>query len=103
MPANRFNGFTEYGTGIGLRIPHYAHIFEKKPAVDWFEIISENYMVDGGRPLATLDLILERYRVVQHGGEQASMLEQWFAAWAELGWLCAPAQAGKKKRRISEL
>ena len=67
MPANRFNGFTDYGIGIGLRIPHYAHIFEKKPVVDWFEIISENYMVDGGRPLATLDQILERYRVVQHG------------------------------------
>jgi uncharacterized protein (UPF0276 family) len=67
MPANRFNGFTDYGIGIGLRIPHYAHIFEKKPVVDWFEIISENYMIDGGRPLATLDLIFERYRVVQHG------------------------------------
>src|SRR5271154_2062400 len=67
MPANRFNGFTDYGIGIGLRIPHYAHIFEKKPVVDWFEIISENYMIHGGRPLATLDLILERYRVVQHG------------------------------------
>ncbi|MBI4892093.1 MAG: DUF692 domain-containing protein, partial [Acidobacteria bacterium] len=34
---------------------------------DWFEIISENYMVDGGRPLAVLDRILEQYRVVQHG------------------------------------
>ena len=67
MPANRFNGFTDYGIGIGLRIPHYEHIFEKKPVVDWFEIISENYMVDGGRPLATLDRILERYRIVQHG------------------------------------
>ena len=67
MPANRFNAFTDYGIGIGLRIPHYGHIFEKKPVVDWFEIISENYMVDGGRPLATLDRILERYRVVQHG------------------------------------
>src|ERR1700676_4070250 len=65
MPANRFNAFTDYGIGIGLRIPHYAHIFDKKPVVDWFEIISENYMVDGGRPLATLDLILERYRVVK--------------------------------------
>jgi hypothetical protein len=35
-------------------------------------------------------------------GEQPSMLEKWFAAWAELSWLCAPAQAGKKKRRISQ-
>ncbi len=67
MPANRFNGFTDYGVGIGLRIPHYAHIFERTPVVDWFEIISENFMVEGGRPLATLDRILERYRVVQHG------------------------------------
>ena len=67
MPANRFNGFTEYGIGIGLRIPHYQHILEKKPVVDWFEIISENYMIDGGRPLAILDQILEQYKVVQHG------------------------------------
>ncbi len=67
MPANRFNGNKDYGVGIGLRIPHYNHIFEKKPVVDWFEIISENFMVDGGRPLHVLDQILERYRVVQHG------------------------------------
>jgi hypothetical protein len=67
MPANPFNGFTEYGIGIGLRIPHYQHIFERRPVVDWFEIISENFMTDGGRPLAVLDQILERYRVVQHG------------------------------------
>ena len=67
MPANRFNGFTEYGVGIGLRIPHYQHILENKPTVDWFEIISENFMIDGGRPLAVLDQILEQYKVVQHG------------------------------------
>ncbi len=67
MPANRFNGFTEYGIGIGLRIPHYKHIFRNKPVVDWFEIISENFLCEGGRPLAMLDKILEQYRVVQHG------------------------------------
>ena len=67
MPANRFNGFTNYGVGIGLRVPHYRHILEKKPVVDWFEIISENYMIDGGRPLSVLDNILDQYRVVQHG------------------------------------
>src|SRR5215472_11449473 len=67
MPANPFNGFTEYGIGIGLRVPHYQHILAKKPVVDWFEIISENFMVDGGRPLEVLDSILEQYRVVQHG------------------------------------
>ncbi|MDZ4287083.1 MAG: DUF692 domain-containing protein [Prosthecobacter sp.] len=67
MPANPFNGHTDYGIGIGLRVPHYRHILEKKPVVDWFEIISENFMVDGGRPLEVLDQILEQYRVVQHG------------------------------------
>ena len=67
MPATPFNGFTDYGIGIGLRVPHYRHILAKKPVVDWFEIISENFMVDGGRPLEVLDTILEQYRVVQHG------------------------------------
>ncbi len=67
MPGNRFNNFQDHGVGIGLRIPHYDHIFSRKPVVDWFEIISENFMVDGGRPLHVLDLILEQYRVVQHG------------------------------------
>ncbi len=67
MPASRFNAFTDYGVGVGLRIAHYDHILGRKPAVDWFEIISENYMVDGGRPLAVLDQILAQYRVVQHG------------------------------------
>src|SRR5437868_9092409 len=67
MPANRFNGFTEYGIGIGLRAPHYNHILTRKPVCDWFEIISENFMIDGGRPLQILDQILEQYKVVQHG------------------------------------
>jgi uncharacterized protein (UPF0276 family) len=67
MPGNRFNGFSDLGIGIGLRVPHYEHILTKKPVVDWFEIISENFMVDGGRPLYVLDQILEQYRVIQHG------------------------------------
>ena len=67
MAGNRFNGFSDLGIGIGLRIPHYDHILTNKPVADWFEIISENYMVDGGRPLHVLDQILEQYRVVQHG------------------------------------
>jgi uncharacterized protein (UPF0276 family) len=67
MPANPFNGFTNYGIGLGLRVPHYQHILSKKPVCDWFEIISENFMVDAGRPLTVLDQILEQYRVVQHG------------------------------------
>jgi uncharacterized protein (UPF0276 family) len=67
MSNNRFNGNSELGIGIGLRVPHYDHILSKKPVVGWFEIISENYMIDGGRPLQILDQILDQYRVVQHG------------------------------------
>jgi hypothetical protein len=67
MSFNQFNALTGYGIGVGLRMPHISHILDRKPVVGWFEIISENYMVDGGRPLAVLDRILERYKVVQHG------------------------------------
>src|SRR5277367_232030 len=67
MPANQFNGFTDYGIGIGLRVPHYQHILTPKPVDDWFEIISEDSMVDAGRQLVVLVQILEQYRVVQHG------------------------------------
>jgi uncharacterized protein (UPF0276 family) len=53
--------------GLGLRIPHYKHIFTKSPDVDFFEIISENFMVDGGLPLQNLKKVLDKYPVVQHG------------------------------------
>lgn len=55
------------GIGIGLRVPHYDHILSQKPDVSWFEIISENFMVEGGSALRVLDQILEQYQVVQHG------------------------------------
>lgn len=67
MPANKFNGFTDLGVGVGLRFPHYSYILEEKPQVNWFEIISENYMAEDGRPLEVLEEILENYTVVQHG------------------------------------
>ena len=53
--------------GLGLRKPHYAEFLETRVPVDFVEVISENFMVDGGRPLEVLDQILEQYRVVQHG------------------------------------
>jgi uncharacterized protein (UPF0276 family) len=55
------------GIGIGLRPCHYEDIFRDQPDIDWFEIISENFMVDGGKPLENLKKILDRYPVVQHG------------------------------------
>ena len=55
------------GFGLGLRAEHYQDILEGDAAVDWFEIISENYMVPGGQPLRILDRIRARYPVVMHG------------------------------------
>jgi uncharacterized protein (UPF0276 family) len=60
-------GLPDLGCGIGMRIPHYEHIFDNQPDIDFFEIISENFMVDGGRPMKNLGRALERYPVVQHG------------------------------------
>ncbi|MCB0354360.1 MAG: DUF692 domain-containing protein [Bdellovibrionales bacterium] len=67
MAANQFNAFSHLGVGIGLRIPHYDHILSETPPVDWFEIISENFLVDGGRPSHILEQILEHYTVIMHG------------------------------------
>lgn len=62
-PAKRpFLGF-----GLGLRPEHYQTILNEHPAVDWFEILSENYMVPGGKPLHVLDRIRDQYPVVMHG------------------------------------
>lgn len=55
------------GFGLGLRPRHYEAILNSKPRVDWFEALSENYMIPGGRPLHYLTRIRERYPVVLHG------------------------------------
>ncbi len=55
------------GFGLGLRTEHYNAILESKPNIDWFEAISENYMIPGGKPLHYLDRIRENYPVVMHG------------------------------------
>lgn len=55
------------GFGLGLRTEHYHTILDTQPPIDWFEILSENYMVDGGKPLYFLDQIKERYPMVMHG------------------------------------
>ena len=55
------------GFGLGLRPQHYTDILDGDPDVDWFEVISENYMVPGGRPLQMLDRIRARYPIVMHG------------------------------------
>lgn len=55
------------GFGVGLRPPHYQDFLDHDQPVDFVEIISENFMVDGGRPLHVLDRIRERYPVAMHG------------------------------------
>ncbi len=55
------------GFGLGLRTDHYQDVLNTKPNVDWFEVISENYMVRGGKPLHFLDKIRADYPMVMHG------------------------------------
>ena len=55
------------GFGLGLRRQHYETILRENPALDWFEIITENFLVAGGKPLYYLDRIRERYPLAMHG------------------------------------
>jgi uncharacterized protein (UPF0276 family) len=55
------------GFGVGLRSAHFSHILRQRPSVDWFEIISENYIDSQGRPRYVLDQIAEQYPIVMHG------------------------------------
>lgn len=60
-------GHPHLGLGVGLRTVHFNHILEQRPQVDWFEIISENFMDSRGRPRFVLEQIAERYPIVMHG------------------------------------
>ena len=60
-------GYTNLGLGVGLRTVHFPYNLRNHPPVDWFEIISENFMDSGGRPRYVLEQVAERYPVVMHG------------------------------------
>jgi len=62
MSSRPFLGF-----GLGLRTDHFQHVLDERPAVDWFEVISENFMVAGGKPKYYLHAIREQYPMVMHG------------------------------------
>src|SRR6266478_8078861 len=66
MTSSRFD-LPNLGFGVGLRSLHFSYILEDHPEVDWFEIISENFMDSGGRPRFVLEQIAERYPIVMHG------------------------------------
>src|SRR5262249_32893724 len=55
------------GFGLGLRVEHYEAILTEEPAVDWFEVLTENYLVPGGKPLDYLMRVRARYPLVMHG------------------------------------
>ncbi len=55
------------GFGLGLRVEHYEAILTQRPEVDWFEALTENYLVPGGKPLHFLARIRERYPLAMHG------------------------------------
>lgn len=62
MPSLPYLGF-----GLGLRPSHYLSILENQHPIDWFEIITEDYLVEGGNPIYYLDRIREKYPIVMHG------------------------------------
>lgn len=55
------------GFGLGLRSAHYADFLRERQAVDWLEIITDNFLGDGGRPLVMLERIRQDYPVAMHG------------------------------------
>jgi uncharacterized protein len=55
------------GFGLGLRPPHFNEFLERGGLVDFVEVISENFLVPGGRPLHVLDRVRECYPVAMHG------------------------------------
>jgi len=67
MIPNMKNKLPNLGFGLGLRTDHYQNVIDSQPAVDWFEVITENYLVDGGKPLYFLDRIAQDYPLVMHG------------------------------------
>ncbi|MGB8683706.1 MAG: DUF692 domain-containing protein [Candidatus Binatus sp.] len=59
--------FPMLGYGVGLRRQHYSHVLDTRPKVDWFEVVSENFMVEGGRALEVLEGVRANYPIAMHG------------------------------------
>jgi len=55
------------GFGLGLRTAHYEAILNEPHAIDWLEVITDNYLVPGGKPLWYLERMRERFPLVMHG------------------------------------
>jgi uncharacterized protein (UPF0276 family) len=88
--------FPFLGFGVGLRRPHHRFVIENRPPVGWFELVSENFMVPGGRPLEVLDAVRERYPIVLHGvsmsvGSSDPLNRAYLKALRDLARRAAPA------------
>ena len=67
MGYRQRNRIPDLGVGAGLRRPHVAHVVRERPAMAWFEIISENYFAEGGIQRANLEAVHGSYPLVPHG------------------------------------
>jgi hypothetical protein len=79
-----------------LRRPHYAEVIAERPAIDWFELITENFMVAGGPPLEVLEQVRANYPIVLHGvsmslGSADPLNREHLRGVAELAGRCEPA------------
>ena len=84
------------GYGLGLRVEHYEGLLANPGNVEWLEIVSENYMVDGGLPLVWLERFRERFPLVMHGvslsiGSTDPLDEDYLARLAALAQRVEPA------------
>ena len=96
MTASRSDSLPYLGYGLGLRVDHYEALLDKPAQVQWLEVVSENYMVDGGLPLVWLDRFRERYPLVMHGvsmsiGSTDPLDENYLARLAALAQRVEPA------------
>ena len=96
MTASRSDSLPYLGYGLGLRVDHYEALLAKPAQVQWLEVVSENYMVDGGLPLVWLDRFRERYPLVMHGvsmsiGSTDPLDEDYLARLAALAQRVEPA------------
>jgi len=67
MSTNKFHLNSIHGAGLGLRSSHYQEVFNNKPDVPWFELLSDNYMAEGGLPILRAEKIRENYPITLHG------------------------------------
>ncbi|TNE86384.1 MAG: DUF692 domain-containing protein [Deltaproteobacteria bacterium] len=77
----------DLGIGVGYRVPHYREVVDELPAMDWFELLSENFMVEGGSPLHYLERLVAHYPAALHGVSMSLGSEEDPAHTAALGRL----------------